>query len=69
MIGLDVTQLDICYTDQKHLNAIRSDLEGALELGKGPVRTPTVFINDTAYTGFQTFDFYKTRIEKALLEN
>ena len=67
-IGLDLDLLANCSIEQGSLDAIRGDLEAAIDLGKGPVRTPTIFINGTAYEGLRTFDFYRARIDEALAE-
>ena len=67
-IGLDLDLLANCSIEQGSLDAIRGDLEAAIDLGKGPVRTPTIFINGTAYEGLRTFDFYSARIDEALAE-
>ena len=62
--GLDGDQFQSCFTEGRGLDLIRADAEAVAALG---VRsTPTIFINDVAYVGLKTFDFYRARIEEAL---
>ena len=66
-IGLDVKAWDECYTAERHIETLTTNMQQAVRVGLN--RTPSIMIGRRVLIGAQPYDVVKLAVDSALAES